>query len=279
MSDIGDRIRAETTIVEAVACTAEGEFSFDIRDKAVGWTLARGGWEDAETQFVKFILKPGDTVVDVGANLGWYSVVGARAVGPGGRVLAFEPIPENFRLLNANVARNGMQDRVLAFSCALFERDERLEFELSGNNFGDHRIRGATTGEPEYYGEAARESITVEARALDAVMDEAGLGHAPVKLLKIDTQGSEVAVLRGAQQTLPNVAFMVAEFWPYGLRRAGYSVEEFAAIITPHFGSFGRLRPPELKMQPMDGFRQDVLAPFDFSPGTPVGFSNYVFSK
>jgi len=271
-----ERLLSETRIVKAVASTPEGEFLFDIRDAAVGWSLARGSWEMLETAFVKHIVGRDDLVIDIGANLGWYSVVAAKTAGA---VIAFEPDALNYELLLDNLTRNKLRERVVPMQIALSDLDAELEFELSENNFGDHRVRQASSRGPEFYGEGTRRTVRVRGRPLDSVLEELRVAASPIKLLKIDTQGSEVRILRGARKALERTRWMIAEFWPYGLERAGCSVDEFCSIVEANFETFARLQAPEIVLRPIAQLRDDVREPFDQAPGTPVGFSNYLFSK
>ena len=75
--------------------------------------LAYGTWEPVETSLLLDNLRPGDTVIDVGANVGYYTLLAARKVGPRGKVVAFEPDPESFSFLKRNVKANGFTNVVL----------------------------------------------------------------------------------------------------------------------------------------------------------------------
>lgn len=277
---LGEVTAGRTAIVQAVVQTVEGRFHFDVRGGTVGWTLASGSYEFIETQLVKHLFAPGDFVVDVGANLGWYSTIMARRVGADGIVLAFEPDETNLGLLRINLAENGMADRVRVFPVALFERDGEIEFERSVANFGDHRLRhaeGAATFDPAEVGE--RNTVRVPARTLDGVLRSAGLTGRPIKLLKVDTQGAEVAIFRGAHDALSATLTLVAEFWPYGLQRTGASVAEYVALVSAHFSQFARVHTNQIVMQPISAFAADTQLPPDIEPSRPDGFSNYLFVK
>lgn len=102
------------------------------------------------------------------------------------------------------------------FGTALQERDGEIEFELSTQNFGDHRVR-AVPGAPSLASleqTGAREIRRVQARTLDSVLAECGPAECPIRLLKNDTQGAEVAIFRGAVRALAATQAMTAEFWP-----------------------------------------------------------------
>lgn len=116
----------------------------------------------------------------------------AKAVGPEGRVLAFEPDELNCGLLRTNLASQGVETRVTVLPIALFEREGEIVFEHSENNFGDHRVRRSKRPDgADLYGEATRTTSHVRGRPLDAVLGELGFENHPIKLMKIDTQGAD----------------------------------------------------------------------------------------
>lgn len=96
--------------------------------------------------------------------------------------------------------------------------------------------------------------------------------------MKIDTQGSEVAVFRGAQKTLARCQYLISEFWPYGLNRAGGTIEEWCALISPHFDEFSRIGCDAVSFEPIEALSRDVYKTMDIDPG-PLGFTNYVLRK
>ena len=173
---------------------------------------AHGIWEPYETTLVTGFLKPGMCVVDAGANLGYYTCLAARLVGRAGRVHAFEPDPENHRLLERNTADLG--DRVIVHAEALGERAGTARLAGDRSNMGDAHL------EPD------GSLVVPVARGDD-------LGLARLDLLKIDTQGAEVQVLAGFRATLGAnpAASIIVEAWPWGLARAGSSAAELLAIL------------------------------------------------
>jgi len=130
-------------------------------------------------------LGPGDLVIDVGAQIGVFSLLAATA---GARVIACEPAPSNFRLLRANIARNGLEDRIEALQMAVWRPGSRsLKIHESADNMGGHAVVAAL-------GPATR----VPARSLAELLDERGVERC--RLLKIDAEGSEYAILYGADE-------------------------------------------------------------------------------
>lgn len=164
------------------------------------WSHLAGAWlsvgdHEAELPFVRALLRPGDTFVDVGANIGVYSVIAAVR---GARVLAFEPNRSARETLKANVALNHVEARVQVESCALadFSGVARFTTDLESSNHLE--VDSEATGE------------VVEVRELDSMVDPG----APVTLIKIDAEGFDEAVLRGARLTLErDRPVLIVETW------------------------------------------------------------------
>jgi FkbM family methyltransferase len=165
-------------------------------------------------------------LVDIGGNIGTISI-SAVVHGWVDRCVTFEPEPGNFRLLQSNILLNGVGDRITAHCIALSDGSaSSLEFELSDDNFGDHRVRaGSAAG---LFGEERRRTIVVPARKLDDFVDGIDLDAA---LIWMDTQGFEGFVLSGARAFLDHGVPMVVEFWPYGMQRVG-GLEPFLSAVT-----------------------------------------------
>jgi FkbM family methyltransferase len=173
------------------------------------WLLSTGCWEAGDTDLFQRMLRPGMTFVDIGAHVGYFSLLAASLVGETGRVLAFEPSPDNFELLQANVRNRGLAN-VRCFPWAVGAQNGSAELYLAVENGGDHRIAPA---------EEERTQIEVPLVALDSVPEIT----APLHAVKIDIQGAEEAAVRGMERVLdssPDV-FIVLEFWPYGIVRFG----------------------------------------------------------
>jgi FkbM family methyltransferase len=192
------------------------------RDKYVTPSLVEAGCiEPFETEIILNEVRPGDTVVDVGAHIGYYTLLLARAVGPAGRVLAFEPDPLNFALLRRNVELNGYAN-VELFPKALSDRCGKFRLYLSSDNAGDHRLY-ESADEP-------RPAVEAEATTLDSI--SSGRDR-KVDFIKMDVQGSEGAVLEGMVGALSRATRlkMTMEFWPLGLARAGYGAERLLSRL------------------------------------------------
>jgi FkbM family methyltransferase len=110
------------------------------RDKWISPYLAAGRlFEPFETEWLENLVRPGDTVFDIGAHIGFYTLLLARLVGPAGKVLAFEPDPANFALLQQNVVLNRYAN-VALYNLALSSQAGSAALFLSGDNAGEHRL-------------------------------------------------------------------------------------------------------------------------------------------
>lgn len=150
--------------------------------------LLTGDYDPKLTRVCEATLRPGDVVLDVGANLGVVSAYAARLVGPQGRVHAFEPQPELVRLMERSMRLNDYA-QVTVHEMALSDHDgvAPLYGATARRESASLHGRGSTIGE-------------VQVRDASAVLHSLDLG--PIRLLKLDVEGHEEAVLRGAQPYL-----------------------------------------------------------------------------
>ena len=146
----------------------------------------------------RFVPKPGWTVVDVGANIGAFSVWAAGMMGASGRLLAIEPNPVSFRELRRSLDELAVDATAFAVACGDVEGEVTLHFQP-----------GYTVSSSLTSFDAATESATVPMRRLDALLGETGISH--VDLLKIDVEGAEELVLRGAGEALSRISRVVLE--------------------------------------------------------------------
>jgi FkbM family methyltransferase len=151
------------------------------------------------------LVRPGDRVVDVGANIGLWGLRSARLVGPDGNVHAFEPLPLNADRLRANAAINDLEN-LYVHRIALADRCESAPFFApSPEDSGKGRLAP---------GDGLRGGLEVELATLDSLRGELGLER--IALLKLDVEGAEGMVIDGAEETLagdeaPIVLFEAAE--------------------------------------------------------------------
>ncbi len=177
-------------------------------------------YEPVESQLLIDQIKAGNVVLDVGANIGYYTLQFARKVGEAGRVFAFEPDSKNFVLLAKNIQINGYCNVTLV-NQAVSDATGDGKLFLSEENKGDHRI---------YQGHEARPSLEIQMTRLDDYFDAIDL---TVDCIKMDIQGAEYRALLGMQKLLTrNVCVvLVTEFWPYGLRRSGAEPQAYLDLL------------------------------------------------
>jgi FkbM family methyltransferase len=173
-------------------------------------------YEPASTKLLLSDLRPGHVVLDIGANIGYYTLLAARIVGPQGKVFAFEPEPTNFALLRKNVEANGYRNVVLV-NKAVAHRTSAATLYLNERNPGDHRLFDVNDG---------RESISIDMVSLD---DYFGAALPAVQFIKMDIQGAEHSAIRGMENLLRanGRVRLLTEFWPAGIRRSGSDPIEF----------------------------------------------------
>lgn len=198
-------------------------FVHDSGDQHVSKAIAEDNiWEPFETQLLIERLHPDSVFVDVGANIGYYTLIAASIIGEQGRVFSFEPDPENFSLLQRNVEHNRVSP-VHAVDAALSDEDCSGKLYLNDNNFGDHQVYDDGSGRPS--------------RSIRLLQGERYLSPktGAIDLLKVDTQGAEYHVIKGLLPLLKNSGqklSMIVEFWPYGLRKAGASGHQLLDLLA-----------------------------------------------
>ena len=188
-------------------------------------------WNPEEYEAFRADIRPGDTVIDVGANIGAYSVLFAQWVGASGHVIAFEPAPETHGALLRLIERNGLTPRVTALQQAVSSQPGTAVFSAAGAS-GANRLAAAD-------GPA---TLLVETTTIDAVC---GRLQVRPRLIKIDAEGAELDVLRGARATIA---------------AAGPDLRLYLEIhpqLWPHFGATREAIEAELLSQQLRVVRLD----------------------
>ncbi len=159
--------------------------------------LMTGHWEPQTWQVMEPHVPAGGTFVDVGAHIGWYSLKAAKVVGPRGRVIAVEPDHETLRKLRDNIRASGDEAIITVEPVACYDSETTLPFySAPGTNTGESSLDRAAASQEG----PITAAYIVRARRLDDILKEAGVTR--VDALKIDVEGAEVHVLKGAVETL-----------------------------------------------------------------------------
>ena len=165
--------------------------------------------------------------IDVGANIGLTTIPVAQWRGVS--CLAVEADPTNYQHLVANVAANCPHGNVVTRHQAVFSKRCSVQFEISHENRGDHRIR--LSSGPGALKEELRHVISVDALPLD----EMAPPLAGAVAIKVDTQGAEPFVIEGGTRTFSRADLLILEIWPYGLARLGGNPDLIVRLVRDNF--------------------------------------------
>ena len=223
------------------------QFEILSSDSIIGPAIAKGSWADHETQLFRAHVEPGCTVVDLGANIGWFS---AQAILAGATVHAFEPVPAIADVCERNMRRAEAvgKGRGVLHRAAAGAEPGTAEIAVAAENFGDNRVLDDGAERPADM--AGTENITIEIARVDDHVE------APVRFMKIDTQGSEWLALSGATKTIdasPELALLL-EFWPYALR--GAEPEQVIEFLSSRGFTLGKATEAPYPMSPERILRQ-----------------------
>ncbi len=186
--------------------------------------IISGGPEKLTTEVFKKVIKEGDVVLDLGANVGYYTLLAARLVGKEGKVYAFEPEPTNYSLLLKNIELNEYNN-VVAVQKAVSNVTGKIKFFLDKKDTGAH-----TTYQPD----GNREFIDVESVTMDDFFKDKD--H-PINFIKLDIEGAEMAALAGMERIIRENEDlkMFVEFYPLAIKRTGDTPGEFARKLLEDY--------------------------------------------
>jgi FkbM family methyltransferase len=194
------------------------------RDSALDERLIHASFEERETLFMQRVLRPGMTVVDAGAHHGFYTLLASRLVGRTGRVVAFEPSPRERKRWRAHVRINLCRNAEI-HACALGDDDHEQNLcVVQGREDWCNSLR-----EPHVGGQYI--PVRVQVKRLDEVLGE--LQVPELHVLKLDVEGAELSVLRGARETLlSSRPVILAEVQDLRTRAWGYHAQDLIDFLT-----------------------------------------------
>jgi FkbM family methyltransferase len=207
-------------------------FDVDPYSPTYGSIFYLGEYEPGVTRVLRAAVRPGDLCVDAGANIGWHATLMARLSGPPAgrpRVHAFEPHPDTFAQLTANVARSGLAEAIVPVAAALGdgERDATL-FRFERLPEGHASLRSG--------GRADAIAVQVAVTTLDAYVRRCGI--AAVDVLKADVEGAELLLARGAAAVLnqDRPPLLVVEMARATASPFGYEPNDLIAFLAGQGG-------------------------------------------
>jgi FkbM family methyltransferase len=193
------------------------------KDETIVPGLVGGFYERIELDVFERLAAMSKTIVDVGANIGLYSCVAADRAPTFAKIVAFEPIAENLHYLNKNRERNERAARIVVEEEAVGESSGLVNIYLAEGQIGTHSVSAKNALD-------SNTSISVPMVCLDDYVDKKL--HDSIELLKVDVEGYEVAVLRGAKSVLrKDRPTLFVEFIPDSLRNCNFDPMEFLDIV------------------------------------------------
>jgi FkbM family methyltransferase len=193
------------------------------------------------------VLRPSMTAVDVGANLGLHSLFFASRVGPGGKVFAFEPEPDNCALLVRNIAHNHLEN-IEVFMNAAGAASGAIRLYLAEGSIGGHSASPS----------AGPRAIDVAAVRLDDCLRDRA---ARIDIVKIDVEGSEPLALAGFMETLTrDRPILLIEFAPALLRACGHAPEDLLATLKSLYSDIVLFRDHGRPPVPLDESASRMLS-------------------
>ena len=230
--------------------------------------LTSGVWEPFETELLQKLLTKDMTVVNIGANIGYYTLIAANRVGPNGRVYAFEPEPKNYKLLVKNIKENDYKN-VIPLQAAVTNKQGTLKLFLDKLNFGAFSLAEQNVREENGF-------VEVETTSLDRFFEKYSKDF-KVDIIQMDTQGSEGLILEGAQRIISNNKLkIIMEFWPYGLKNMGTEALDLLGKIEDYGFGIGLI---DENNKHISSLPSEKIVAMCINSGNGRGFVNLLLEK
>lgn len=196
----------------------------DKQDIGVSGQLSTRGFEPYETEMFRSAVKSGMNILDIGAHIGYYTLLASKSAGPSGKVFAFEPEPANFSLLKKNVAAN-RADNVTLVNSAASDKNGTHELFIEKYNRGHHS-----------FGPGSKNSEKIIIRTL--IIDDylGSLGDPKIDIIKIDIEGAEPIAFRGLKGAVarnPDIVIFT-EVYPRCMDRLGESASRYLHDLSSY---------------------------------------------
>jgi FkbM family methyltransferase len=196
--------------------------------------------ETATTELFKKVVKEGNVVIDLGANIGYFTLLAARIVGSKGKVYSFEPEPKNYNYLLKNIKLNNYEN-VIAIQKAVSDKNEKNKLFICPYESGHHTIKqheGIEAYRPDTFNKR-KEFIEIETITLDDFFENQ---EEPIDVIKMDIEGAEMLALSGMNRIIRTnkKLKMFVEFFPLLIEKMGNSPREFIRKLLEdyHFSIF-----------------------------------------
>jgi len=239
IAGLRDQLRALRAVVEErpglayvadghawVRTTWGGKVLVDTADLLIApWLMLDGVWEPAVGDFVRSVLRPGDVFVDVGANVGYFTILAADAIRHVGHIYAFEANPATYELLQKTVTVNWMTSFITTEQLAVYEDTRTLEFVMPEHFAGNSSLA---------LDDRRREAPRIEVETIS--LDEYFAGRdMRADLVKVDVEGAELFVFRGMRKLVAaNPALVVVCEWSQADMGDHYDPSDLLDEIAAH---------------------------------------------
>ena len=224
-----------------------GKIYLDFRESHRMLSRVAGLYEPLKRKAIHALLKKGQTFVDVGSNKGDYTLIGAKIVGDSGKVLSFEPEPSNVFWLNKSIDLNGYRNIIL-FDITLSDFNGTSTLFLSDQSDWHSLLN--------LEGVCNKGNTVIKVRTLDGILDETN--QAKVDMIKIDVEGAELQVIKGAKETLLNNESIIILLDVHPQR--GINPFEVADSLTELGFNLYQMAPPYNLPLKVDGETRELIA-------------------
>jgi len=240
----------------------------DVRSRTEAWAYWTGEYDGTIISRLRTCLTPGCVVLDVGANVGFYSIaLGNTLKHLNGTLFAFEPVASNMMRIEEAVRLNGLEDTVRVFNVALGDEEGSIEMFMEDEN-------GASTGNAimitKSVAEEIVQNVTAPITRLDTFAEEQKIESC--RLIKIDIEGAEVMFLRGATKFLAaHRPLIYGEFNSYWIKRFGNSFLDVVDLLKPlDYRFFKEIEHGQFTeaFRPADGDEDVLLVPSETPDST-----------
>lgn len=213
----------------------------DPSDIVCSLLLVNVVWERCETVLFKGLVKRGMVVADIGAHVGYYSLLAAMRVGEDGKVFAFEPHPDNYSLLLKNIEVNGYKNAI-PIQKAVSNKSGTVQLHLHPENKGGSRICDFPL---------SRQHILVSAITLDDFFKDKDY---QIDLIRMDIEGAEMWAVEGMDKIISENKNLtiIAEFFPRALRTFGVSPKHYVNKLVEHGFQLYEIDEEQEAIKPID---------------------------
>lgn len=231
--------------LKPASVTLEGQkILLDPRDSLA--LSIHNSYDPMATELFKKIIKAGDVIIDIGANIGYFTLLAAKLSGPTGKVLAFEPDSEIFQILQKNIRLNHHKNVTLVAQ-ALSNWTGYTQLYISETNRGDNRI---------YQHDGAQRTIRIKVTTLDRYLEKmkTQINLSKISLIKIDIQGAELKALKGMKNLLQlnNNLKIITEIESLKLQSFGDSAEKYIDFLAKQHFKFSFINEEKSRIEEAD---------------------------